>query len=147
MRPPLKQRRWCLWCECRLTGTQQKNFCSPAHANAYYGVRRRKIDKERLATLYVLKRMTLAAVAKELGCCSASVHRALKRFGVARRKYTDMATCKIAGCGRPTLKRFNSTNRRWAGTRCQWHDRLYRAEYCRTRRQSRKGRNEAEAVV
>lgn len=114
----------CLFCEQHLSGWQRR-FCSRRCSALYHGARRRIIEKDTLATLYVLKNLPLTEVAKRLKCCTASVHSALKRFGIPRRKYTVRLVCVEPGCNKPAWKRKKSSNGRWFGVRCHWHTHLW----------------------
>lgn len=134
-----ERRKFCLHCETRLKG-QQRKFCSVLCSTRYFGERRRVLVKDRLSTLYCVKRMTITQVAEQFRCNPSSVWSALRRFGIPCRKYTVCLFCREPGCGKPAFKFRNSTNGRLSGTRCLFHTKVRRALWSKQAMRRRRAR-------
>lgn len=87
-----------------------------------------------LSDLYVLKSLSVPAIAKQFNCSHVIIGRALRSAGIAMRDHTSLKACKI--CGQPVEKRFHWRRdkdgcRILSGALCLLHRREYYARKAR----------------
>lgn len=84
-RLPSSRRSTCLKCTRKLCDRHQKTFCSLRCANRFNGAKVAKLDAATLRYLYSVKQMSQLEIARRLRRSTASIFKALVRFGIPKR--------------------------------------------------------------
>jgi hypothetical protein len=129
----------CVWCGDQFhfysplstDGKPKRNvrYCSrKCIAEARWEGKRKRPPDRVLRELYVMKSMSIPAIARACKCSTSVIGKALRNLGVAMREHTSVRSCKK--CGATVDKKFHHKRDKFgerilSGTLCEKHRREY----------------------
>lgn len=89
--------------------------------------------KDKAVAMYVDEKLACKTIAQKFGCSAAYVRRFLIHNGVTMRPTGARRrdTCKVEGCKRPPTQTWHVKLKCFYGTRCEFHEGVYKAEASR----------------